>query len=171
MKKFVKDAITNTKELLPDYWQSTIAQRSMNNGAGSVYDATPEQIEVAVFNADWKETQHPDVMVGCRVFKANIGLDGYLGLISINPEKSYIVEDRKGTGNISLAIKGERGVLTADTYLIIGEEQGKMVVFTFHPGQPIRPSNVPIKDTYNHGDVISGKEAIALGFNLAKIIS
>lgn len=169
MKNYVQNAIENTKKIIPEYWNNTVAQRSATNGAGSVYNASPEEIEKAIYNADWKETSHPSVMEGCRVFKANIGLKGYFGLIEVQKNQTYITDDRKGTGKISLTIKGQRGKQTNETYLIIGEEQGIQVVFTFHPGEPIQPSKVETKN-FPHGSTMDGKTALELGFKWAKIV-
>ena len=42
-------------------------------------------------------------------------------------------------------------------------------MFTFHPGEPIRPSVVEVS-TVSHGSRVSVKEAKELGFDLAKIV-
>lgn len=170
METFVSECIANTKRIVPDYWNATLAGR-LNGGAGSSYDQfeTAEALEQALKDANWQEITHPDVMVGCRVFKANI--PGRFGLVEIDnlPDDTVLVaDDRKGTGHISIVATGTKGQIVEDTYLIVGEEQGENVVFTFHPGEPVRPSVVETASV-SHGTRLTKAEAKKLGFDLAKI--
>ena len=68
-----------------------------------------------------------------------------------------------------MTVKGVVGDIVPYTYLITGKEDGVDVVFTFHPGEPIRPSIVEVKDL-NHGAKVSKAYAKELGFDLAKIV-
>lgn len=171
MNSFVGKAISNTKKMVPDYWVSTCKNR-LNGGVGSVYDqfSSVEELEKALLNADWTETTHPDVMPGCRVFKAH--LEGRFGIVKISdlPDDAKIVaDDSKHTGKVAMTVKGIRGKIVPDTYLIVGKEDGVDVVFTFHPGEPIRPSVIEVSEV-SHGSIVSKAKAKSLGFDYAKIV-
>lgn len=168
---FVGNAISNTKKLVPGYFENTCKNR-LNGGVGSIYDQfdSVEELEKALLKADWTETTHPDVMAGCRVFKTN--LEGRFGLVKISDlsdDTKLIADDSKHTGKVAMTVKGIRGMIVPETYLIIGKEDGVDVVFTFHPGEPVRPSIVEVSKL-NHGCVISKSEARNLGFDYAKIV-
>lgn len=167
----VVNAINNIKALLPDYWHKTCGQR-LAGGAGSCYDqfSSSEEIEVALLAANWEETQHEAVAPECRVFKTSlIGRFGLIRIADMPDGTEFISDDRKGTGKISLTIAGQRGEEVEETFLIIGLEQGKEVCFTFHPGQPILPSKVST-DLFPHGSTVTKEQAVALGFEWAKLI-
>lgn len=175
MNEFVNKAIINTNEYLHDYLIKTLQQR-LATGAGSCYEQfkTTDELLSAIKNADWEETTHPCVSPDCRVFKAN--LEGRFGLINIKDvcdDAVLIADDRKHTGYISVTIKGARGRIEYDSYLIIGKENingnNIEVLFTFHPGEPIKPSNIKVSNI-THGSIISKKEAIKLGIKWIKII-
>ena len=158
MNTFVVEAIANTRKVLPEYWDNTLKAR-LNGGVGSTY-----------LTADWEETSHPDVMPGCRVFKTSLG--GRYGIVEISslPADTLLVaDDRKNTGRVAMTVKGIKGELVPFTYLIIGKEDGIDVVYTFHPGEPIRPSVVETA-TLSHGSKVSKAYAKELGFDLAKIV-
>ena len=163
--------IENTKKVIPGYWESTCRQR-LAGGAGSCYPqfASIEAIENAITSADWEETHHPDVMPGCRVFKAQLpGLFGLVDISTLPKSTVFTADDRKGTGKISLTVHGVPAVKVETTYLIVGDEQGQQVVFTFHPGEPVQPSQVTTHQ-YKHGEKITMKKALKLGFKWAKLV-
>ena len=168
---FVGNAISNTKKLVPGYFENTCKNR-LSGGVGSIYDQFDfvEELEKALLEADWTETTHPDVMAGCRVFKTN--LEGRFGLVKISDlsdDTKLIADDSKHTGKVAMTVKGIRGKIVPETYLIIGKEDGVDVVFTFHPGEPVRPSIVEVSKL-NHGCEVSKSEARSLGFDYAKIV-
>ena len=171
MNTFVVEAIANTRKVLPEYWDNTLKAR-LNGGVGSTYDQFDkvEELEKALLTADWEETSHPDVMPGCRVYKTSLG--GRYGIVEISslPADTLLVaDDRKNTGRVAMTVKGIKGELVPFTYLIIGKEDGIDVVYTFHPGEPIRPSVVETA-TLSHGSKVSKAYAKELGFDLAKIV-
>lgn len=171
MNAIIEKAVANTKRLVPGYWENTVKAR-LNNGIGSIYDqfSSVEELEKALLTANWKETTHPAVMKGCRAYVTN--LEGRFGIVEISElpaDTVLIADDRKNTGCVAMTVEGIRGKVVSETYLIIGEEQGEDVVYTFHPGEPIRPSVVEVS-TVSHGSKVSVKEAKELGFDLAKIV-
>lgn len=171
MGDIVSVAISNTKKLVPGYFESTCKNR-LNGGIGSIYDqfSTIEELEKALLTANWEETTHPDVMTGCRVFKTN--LEGRFGIVKISElsdDTQLIADDSKHTGKVAMTVKGIRGKIVPETYLIIGKEENVDVVFTFHPGKPIRPSIIEVSEV-SHGSIVSKARAKELGFDYAKIV-
>lgn len=173
MNATVIAAISTTKVFFKEYFERTCTQR-LAGGAGSIFEDinTVEEMEEALRTADWSETMHPDVMPGCKAYKTTDIKGGRLGLVKIEdlPENVEIIaSDPKGTGKVSMTVHGELGPAAEETWLITGDEEGHEIVFTFHPGEPVRPSILEVKDCPD-GTVLSKEEAINLGFNLAKIV-
>lgn len=171
--KFVIGCIDRIKYLLPTYWEKTLEQRLSTSSAGSCYTQfnSAEELEAALRSCEWEETSHPAVDPSCRVFKTQ--LEGHFGLVRIADLPSdaiLMADDRKATGRISATIMMDKPAsLVAETYAICGIEQGQWVVFTFHPGEPIRPSQVEA-GTHPHGSIMSREQALALGLEWAKIV-
>lgn len=178
VNELIRLAVENTKRVVPGYFEMTLHNR-LSGGVGSVYEQfeSEEELEKAILNADWEETTHPAVNPEyCRVFKAK--LPGRFGLVKIDSlpdDVELTADDSKSTGTIAMTVKGIRGVEVQDTYLIIGKELDKndnieyYVVFTFHPGEPVKPSLVETASV-SHGAKVSKAYAKELGFDLAKIV-
>lgn len=169
----VEIALRNTRDTLKEYFENTCKQR-LENGAGSVYDGikTTAEMKKALFGAFWKKAEHPDVMPGCQAYVTKDIKGGHLGLLKIAdlPDNVIITaSDPKGTGKVSMTVSGEKGPEVEDTWLIVGKEDGVDVVFTFHPGEPVRPSVVEVKDCPD-GTKLTKEQALNLGFDLAKIV-
>jgi hypothetical protein len=170
---FIGEAIKNTMAMLnpPGYWANTLASRQPSGNGSRFHETVTEETLLSV---EWSEItdQVSAGIPGCRYFKSP--LPGKLGVVALNvlPEKCQVtLADPKGTGKISVEI--DRASLEGEmadvdfTVLIIGLEEGKDVVFTFHPGMPIRPSSIPAEGLA--GKVVSVTEAINLGLQYAKI--
>lgn len=173
MNKRIKAAIVATKGYIPGYFENT-CKKHMKHGAGSIYEdiETVEQMEAALLDADWVPATHPDVMPGCTAFKTTSIKSGRYGLVEIDSlpdDVSLVASDPKGTGCVSMTVKGTRGEKTDETWIILGNEDGHEVVFTFHPGKPVRPSVVTVVDCPD-GKALSKSEAINLGFKLAQVV-
>ena len=169
----VRSALAKTQTYLSDYFENTCKQR-LAGGVGSVYDGIEEiaDMEDALYSAYWKKAEHPDVMPGCQAYVTKDIKGGHLGLLKIAdlPDGAVITaSDPKGTGKVSMTVTGEKGPEVEETWLIVGNEDGHNVVYTFHPGEPVRPSVVEVKDCPN-GTKLTKEQAIALGFDLAKIV-
>lgn len=169
----VRDAIENTKTNLPSYFRNTCEQR-LANGVGSIYEGIKSagEMEEALRTAHWKKAEHPDVMPDCQAYVTKDIKGGHFGLLKIEdlPDDIEITaSDPKNTGKVSMTVSGEKGPEVEDTWLIIGKENGVDVVFTFHPGEPVRPSLVEVKDCPD-GTKLTKEQAINLGFDLAKIV-
>ena len=170
MQERIQKAIETTRRVIPGYFEKTVAQRAeFGEPAGSIIEGvTPVELEASLAVANWEPYSHPQVMAGCEAFKASI--PGRLGVVSLNDlpvDTSVTLDDRKKTGKVSAVVKGVRGLKVDYTILILGQEQGEEVVFTFHPGDPIRASQVNVEGM--HGKVVTPAEAIAMGLETAKI--
>jgi hypothetical protein len=164
--KRVEAAIAATRLAAPGYFESCLTQRT--SGSGSSYSGlTPAELEVALVGASWEPYEHPDVMAGCSAFKAPLeGTFGLLDLSTVADDFLVTLADPKGTGFVEAECTAGRGGKVPFTVLILGQEKDVEVVFTFHPGDPIRPSRLPAEGRV--GQIITAKEALALGFKWAK---
>lgn len=169
----IEIAIANIARLAGEYWAKTLAQRAGANplAAGSIYDgATAEDVERMVRSAAWEPYSHPAVMADCTAFRAQLpGRMGIVELSKLDPATPVVLDDRKGTGAVSATVKGVRGEVTDFSVLILGKEQGEEVIFTFHPGDPVRPSQVKTEPGL-HGKQVTVEEAMKLGLLTAKIV-
>lgn len=171
MNTIVQSAITTSRQVMEGYWLSTLTQR-LPGGAGSIVDgfASAEALEKALFAAEWEDYSHPALMAGTKGFKT--ALSGTLGIVNLSTlpkEAEVTLDDRKSTGFVSCTVAGAQGETVDFLVLIVGEHEGKEVVFTFHPGEPVAPSRVKA-DEGLHGKKLTVKEAKALGLTTAKIV-
>jgi hypothetical protein len=169
----IAKAADTTRRVVPGYFEKTLAQRAELSGsaAGSIYPGVDEaQLEQMLLTADWEEYSHPAVMSECVAYKANIpGKLGIVDLASLPVETVVTLDDRKNTGKVSATVKGVRGQDVDFTVLILGPEQGEEVIFTFHPGDPVSPSQVQVEPG-THGRQVTVSEAQGMGLGTAKIV-
>jgi len=168
----VVEAILNIKEMMPEYWEKTLFQRIWN-GTGSIFSAIYNivDMEQALINANWKRAENPNVAPGCTAYVTKDIPGGQYGMVPVadQPDDTiFVIEDQKNTGKVSLVMQGAGRIHATETWLIIGEEQGKNVVFTFHPGEPV-PRATTSTEELPVGTVLTKAEALAKGFNLAKV--
>lgn len=168
----IRDAIAATKKVVPGYFEKTVAQR-LSNGVGSVTtfsDAT--ELENALLSAEWFEFNHPAVMAGCVAYATNdiVGEYGIVELRSLASDVIVTLDDRKGTGKVSCTVQGVRGQRVSHTVIMLGDEQGVEVVFTFHPGDPVKASQVTCEPGM-HGRKVTVSEALDMGLETAKIVA
>lgn len=173
VKKRIEAAIVATRRLVPGYFEKTLAQRAGASGqaAGSIYpDLGEAELEAAILAADWQLYEHPSIMEGCTGFQAPLpGLLGIVELSSLPGDTTIVLDDRKNTGKVSATVEGIRGEKVPFTVLILGPEQGEEIVFTFHPGEPVRPSQVTT-ELGLHGKKVTTSEALGIGLEIAKIV-
>lgn len=161
----IRQAFENAKTI-PGHLDGLLKAR--NSGSGGSKFKEPQTIERLV-NADWKPFSHPTLMSGTTGFVAPI--PGYLGIVPLKdiPDNQEVtLDDGHKTGFLSAIIRGKQNIPVNHTVLIVGDEGGKEVVYTFHPGDPIRPSSLQIGD-YQKGQKITAGEAKKLGFEYAKL--
>lgn len=184
--KRIQNAITATKELgkagvIPEnYFEDTCEQRSPKTGCGSIVTGFRGQEvfdgigHLCFYDAGEGWRPYPDcpnLIPGCVAFR-NDDLSGELGIVELsklNPSLSVTLDDRKGTGFVSATVKGARGKYVNFVTAILGEESGKEILFTFHPGDPVNPSKVKAEPGL-HGKIITVKEAMEMGLETAKIV-
>jgi len=167
----IQRAIAATREVIPDYFESTLVMHRQGSGKeqGSVFVGfgSDKELEDALVAAEWESYSHPDVMEGCEAFRAPIeGLLGTVDLAALPGDHVVILEDPKETGQVSAVVRGVPAEKVAFCAIILGLEQEKTVVFTVHPGDPVRPSQVPAQDLA--GKTVTVKEALELGLPIGK---
>lgn len=165
-------AAETTRRVVPGHFEKTVAQRAGLDemAAGSIYEGVDaSQLEQMLLAADWEPYSHPNVMSGCEAFWAPMpGRLGIVDLRSLPADAVVRLDDRKGTGKVSAVVSGVRGEERDFTVLILGVEQGEEVIFTFHPGEPVRPSQVQTEPGM-HGRQVAVFEALEMGLETAKI--
>lgn len=175
----VRAAFAALRRLAPDYHARVFAQRAgrLDDGtpnpaaAGSIYpDRTAaELIDLVETRTTWRPYAHPDVAAGCTAFAADVP-GGQLGLIALDalPDATPVrLLDPKGTGQVEAVVAGVRGAATPLTVVILGAEGDTEIAFTFFPGAPIAPSQVPAAG--RAGTTVTAADARALGLALAKV--
>lgn len=166
-------AVETTRSTIPGYFENTLAQRAgkSEKAAGSVYpEVDCAELERRLLTAEWELYSHDAVTPGCVAFKAALpGEFGMVDLASLPAEKVVTLDDRKNTGKVSATVKGVRGKMVPFTVLILGLGSGKEVVFTFHPGDPVRPSQVQAQAGM-HGRQVTVAEALGMGLSTVKIV-
>lgn len=163
----------------PGYFEKTLNMRTVEQ-AGSYYpNTTAEELESALVSAEWVEYDAPNLAPGCVAYKAPLrGIMGAMLLEDLPPTTPVTVADPKGTGEalaeVRLADLEAEGssvvqVTVPFTTIILGDEQGMEVCFTFHPGAPL-PHDPEIK--HDGGPrLMTATGAMALGLKTVKIIS
>ena len=168
----IYSAIQATLETVPGYFEKTCEQR-LPGGAGSVLLGEFKDwndVRNALICAEWTEFNHPELMSGTRAFVTH-DLRGRLGVVSLaelDEDVEVTLDDRKGTGKVSCVVNGVLGPEVDHVVIILGEENGREVVFTFHPGDPVRASQVACEPGM-HGQHLTVREAREMGLTTAKI--
>lgn len=166
MNHRISAAIAATRIVAPGYFEKCLAQRC--SGAGSSYPLTVEELEKALLTAPWEPYAHPDVMQGCSAFRAPLaGTFGLVDLRSVPAETPVTLADPKGTGFVECEVEGAKLAPVDFTVIILGQEKDQEVVFTFHPGDPVRPSRLPSEG--RSGQATTAGAALALGFVWGKL--
>lgn len=156
-----QQVIAALKETPPDYLARTIATRTPEQRAGSYFDLQPDRLRQELYKAQWEPYNpldadgSPIIGGGARGYRATIP-GGRLGMTSVDaiPEtaKLFLI-DPKGTGNWSVSTLGAAEPVTDHVTMIVGDgDNGKPIVWTFHPGEPVRPSAL---DTARMREVLS----------------
>ena len=153
------------------YLASCLAHR-MNgpDAAGSVFVDyhSPAELLAALQGATWEPYSHPEVMQGCVAFRAP--LRGRLGIVRLDTlaeGTAVVLADPKRTGNVEATVPGALGDTVEFAVAILGQDSGREVCYTFHPGAPVAPSRVAADDM--HGREVRVADALALGLVWAKI--
>ena len=154
------------------YLQRQLEMRSglSDQAQGSVVlEVTPSQLEQILLEAEWQPYTHPELLPGCVAFSAAIpGQLGLKNLHALDPKTPVRLEDPKNTGKVSAVVQGVLGEKVDFFVIILGPDaKNSEVIWTFHPGAPIRPSLVDAHGLT--GKTVSARDAIEMGFDLAKV--
>lgn len=142
-------AIEATLEVVPGYFESHLEGRSATGDGSTVWrwgKACPDAGAVldVILDTIWMVyPECPNLMPGCSAFKAAIPGTVDLRQVSDLADDTPVVWVRTDHGYQYPTIAGETGDYVDYTTLIVGPEAGREVVYTFHPGAPIRPAQVP----------------------------
>jgi hypothetical protein len=181
MTQTVVKAIDNLFEINSAYAESTINQRLISGKGSVTYFSNTYDLLNTLKTAFWEPYSHPSISKGCKGY-VTYDIPGELGIVDISELPNDFLlsyDDSKNTGKASLCVKDIKRLRTGFTVLITGEEEGKDVMFTFHPGEPITPSVVDsdLNYYYNNivfsnlqGKTITVKDALKRGFEYAKIV-
>lgn len=160
-------AIETTLEVVPGYFESHLEGRSAAGDGSTVWrwgKACPNAFSVlnVILDTLWAEYPScPNLIPGCKAFKAAI--PGTIGLYRVDDiaPLTPVRWVNPGHGYQYPVVGGANGVYVDYTTLIVGEEGGREVVFTFHPGDPIQPTQVPADfDTGSVKNIVDLKAAI-----------
>lgn len=166
----VVDALRATAELLPSHWQKLLASRTPGESAcGSVCDPQDVPLADALAFAHWETYEHPAVMSGCVAYWTR-GICGTIGIVPVSDlaEGAELeFRDAHETGYVEACVRMERPARATGTCIILGKHEGREVVFTFHPGEPIRPSCLRKTDAPER---LLKRYALGMGVKYAKVI-
>ncbi len=206
-KKRLLDALKRTIEIKfgdTNYLLSTLSQRVSGISAGSWFEEMAEEDIIRAILDDDKELSEfiPEEGAGipiCTYYSVELpGKNGIRNLDDL-PEDSplYLTIAHAGTGKFDVCTSSQVEAKDEEkTTLILGPEDGiGEVLFTLHPGLPIKPSDLKFEDLiqnplYNEliekkvkeleeqgrkdEDIvlqITKEQAKALGFDMAKLLS
>jgi len=163
----IVEIINTTENKLTAHWDGTLSMRLPNSGLGSIYPQfdTKEALKEALLNAKWVKYSHPAMPGGAVGFKAE--LPGEIGMISLDDlddDCEVRLVDPKQTGFLSAVVDGNNYETSSFTVMIVGDNDGDLVVYTFHPGDPVERSAITGEER-----TVTVSQARELGFGLAKI--
>ena len=173
-----------------EYFQNCLKVRSTGR-VGSWYEGfDPHTLREALVNAGWYPSFHPAVKEPGISFRVD-NLPGRLGIVALvdlpddtmltllDPKggEEFWTGERSVGATVSASRYGLEAPSVGHTTLIIGpsvpgDVKSAPTLWTFHPGDPVRPSEVGrMKDGEDlNGKVLSVAEARAMGFDYAKLV-
>jgi hypothetical protein len=172
----VRSAIDNTRQHHAEYWQKCLAMRAgmSPEAQGSIYPyILPEHLDRALNEArGWTPYPHESVMAGCEAFITfHADAPGLLGIVptrSLPSNTKIRMDDLKGTGFCEPVVVGVPTESVGFTVAILGKDEAdREIVFTFHPGNPIKPSRL---STFEYGGkTLTVPEALDAGLNYVRL--
>jgi len=169
--------ILTTIEVLNAHWEATVSSRLPGTSQGSRFPQfdSAEDLTDALKKADWEDArttnpewfsgENPIIRPGCDAYIAKIpGENGMIELKNLDDDVEVKLIDPKNIGKLSACVYGVDYVKESHTVMIVGDNEGHRVVFTFHPGDPTHHSTIEGEER-----TVTVREARELGFDLAKI--
>ena len=141
-------AIANTIEVVPGYFEGHLEGRSAAGDGSTIWrwgKACPNGHAVmnTLLDTLWQEYPScPNLIPGCTAYRAAIPGTIDLRKVSDLADDTPVVWVRTDHGYQYPTVAGTEGEYVDETVLIVGPEAGRTVVYTFHPGNPIKPSQV-----------------------------
>jgi len=170
-KSTVSKAIERSIDM-PHFKNTFLMRNPGADSEGSIFNEpqTPESLMAA----DWKEFSHPAIQAPAIGYSAPIpGSMNLIKLDTLDPQTPVRMEvGHKGeseyvTALLSPADVGQKGTPVNHTVILLGPSDDGLIVWTFHPGDPIRPSTTtPSAETEAAKTV---EDVIRLGFQYGKI--
>ena len=152
----------------PEYWGRTLSSRLADGQGSRTHFTSRGRLYVALLNAAWEVYWHPALAPDTIAFVTK-DIPGHVGVVPIHPEGLYTLEDPKNVGMASTILVGPAQLWPVDfTVLICGYEDGELRSFTFHPGEPVRPSEVSTEDI-TLGRIYRGTSLLEMGLTHAKV--
>ncbi len=156
-----------------DYLARCLVQRCHGaDAAGSVFTEqdNPATLLLGLQTASWEPYEHPAIMAGCAAFRAPFaGRVGIVPLASLAPDTVVVLADAKRTGYVEATVPGVASMPVDFAVIILGIDDGREIVFTFHPGEPIAPSTLPA--SLLAGSRMTAAVAMEHGLTHAKVVA
>lgn len=156
-----------------DYRDRCLSQRVPGaDAAGSVFAVLPggtALLHAMLVDATWEPYTHAAIMDGCSAFRAPLA--GYVGVVALADLPAHVnvvLADAKRTGYVEATVVGVAVQPVDFAVIILGDDEGQEIVFTFHPGDPIAPSTLPA--SLLAGAKMDRDVALAHGLTHAKIV-
>lgn len=173
----VRNAIELTD---PEDWDAMVRNRTDPGDFTTAFypNTTKEELVDLLSNAGWIRSSNMDIPSDATAFSAGIpGRLMYVPLrnLSLTTKVSFESEDENGM--VSAVVSGIPEQWSLFTIVILRparDDEGKpiprkRVVYDFHPGRPLKPSQVMAPELI--GQTMSPYGAMKLGFEIAKIKS
>ena len=147
MHEIIKNAVEATKQNLQSHWKTLLGERP----GGSQWGREFTEDDFALEWTEATDTVDPELKSpGCHYFRLSPAEverafpDRKLGAIPLNqlePDEMQNVRIHNGPHGPELRYHGELDVEGAadEAWMIIGPEDGTLVVFTAHPGPLMKP--------------------------------
>ena len=155
----VRDAIERTMDM-PHFKNTFLMRNPGADSEGSIFNEpqTPESLMAA----EWKEFSHPAIQAPAVGYSAPIsGSMNLIKLDTLDPQTPVRMElGHKGeteyvTALLSPADVRQKGTPVDHTVILLGPSDDGLIVWTFHPGDPIRPSTTTNESVLEYGKSIS----------------
>lgn len=164
----VRAALKNTPA---EYLSRCLAQRVDGPlRAGSYFPGVSATELLSILEGvPWSAYDHPAVKAPAVAFQADVsGVEGVIPLDSLEPDREIVLSDPKGTGLLEATVASGRVRLVHHSVVLLGPHEGKEVVWTLHPGDPIMPSTLRASSVPEDKRVITVAQAQSLGLRFAK---
>lgn len=166
----VHDAIAATQESDPGFWKMLcdLNDPRVTNVGGvlSIRPGYTGDIGSALKACEWSVYEAPGVSFP-RVILRTFDLAGSMGVVDLRTLPLHLpvrLLDVARTGLVEAYIGQDRGAVAPFTTITLGPRAGREIVWTFHPGPPVRPSVIAHQDKPE----ITVEEALKLGLKWAR---